>query len=334
VTVPATPQGQPTPVVSVRLEPGVAAVAAPGQPATAAGRLYVGHNSPRLSLIDAASNLLLKHSDPLGQGRLTLMAPSRDQQRVYATWNGSSDLLVLNAADLSLENKVSLESGGITSLALHPQNGRLWVATFSPESSEASVLLELDGGSLAVQRRMQFNQSSAGLRFLPDGSLLYVRHRTANLLSLVDPITATVRTTARLPQWPTDMALSSDGRSLYVVNLGSERLMELDAATGEPLRSIEIGRGASGVIAHPDGQRLFVVNQMLGYVQVLNVASGQVDDLVPVGRAPQGAALSADARSLYVANSGAGTVSLVDLEGKRVRDTLNTGGTPSTLLLI
>jgi YVTN family beta-propeller protein len=313
----------------VRLE--TAGQAATGGPA----RLYVGHTTPRLSVIDASSNLLLKHSEPLGQGRLTFVAPSLDQGRLFTAWSGSAEVLVVDAADLSVTKRVALEGGGITSLAVNPQNGRLWVATFAPEAPDSSVLHELDGASQQVLRRLSFaGQSSAGLRFRPDAALLYVRHRSASALSLVDPAAGAVRGTARLPQWPTDLALSADGRSLYVVNVGSERLVELDAFTGEPVRTLEVGTGAAGVLAHPDGQRLLVLNQLLGSVQVVELASGRVLDLIPVGRAPQALALAADGQGLYVANAGSGTVSLVDLEQRAVKETLDTGGTPAALVLL
>ncbi|MGI8424943.1 MAG: YncE family protein [Chloroflexota bacterium] len=322
-----TPPRVPSQTVQLRLEPA----AQIGAPALA--RLFVGHTqTPRLSLIDPISSLLLKHSEPLGQGRLTVQAPSRDATRVYATWAGGADLFVLSGADLTVEKHVPLNVGAISSIAVNPRDGRLWVSTYQPDTTDTGFLLEFDVTSWDVLRRVNMGQITAGLRFKPDGSMLYARHRSTNALSFVDPAAGAVTRVARLPQWPTDMSVSPDGTRLYLVFLGSERLVELDAVTGEPGRVVEIGSGAAGVIAHPDGRRVFVINQLLGSVQVVDLAGGLVTDLIPVGRAPQGAALAGT--GLYVANSGSGSVSVIDVAKNTIRETLQTGGTPSTLMLV
>lgn len=352
--------GQPVPVVEIRLD--TAENASAGAPGTSA-RLYVGHSAARLSLVDTSSNLLLKHSESLGPGRFTFLAPARDQTKLFASWSGSAEVLIINANDLSVEKQVALGGdavagaatpaaaaagaatpppaatgasgtfGGVTALAVNPLNGRLWVSTFSASVPDSSVLYELDPTGQYVLRRVAFGQASR-LRFRPDGSLVYIAQRTASTLSFFDPVLATVVRVASLPQWPSDIALSPDGRSLYAVNLGSDRLVELDALSGDQKRSIEVGTGAVALAAHPDGRRLFIVNQLLGSLQVLDVATAQVADLIPVGRSPQAIALTPDGGSVYVANAGSGTVSLVDLDKKAVKETVSTGGAPSSLLLV
>ena len=324
-----TPFRPPAQTIQVRLEP-----AAPTTSGAAAfSRLFVGHTqTPRLSLIDPTSSLLLKHSEPLGQGRLTVQAPSADASKVYASWNGGTDLFVLSGSELTVEKHVPLNVGAISSLAVSPKDGKLWVSTYQPEVTDAGFLLELDVTSWNVLRRVNVGQVTAGMRFTPDGSMLYARHRSNNALTYVDTTAGTVTRVARLPQWPTDMSISADGSQLYLVFLGSERLVELDAVTGEQRRVVEVGSGAAGVLAHPDGRRVFVINQLLGSVQVVDLVGGIVTDLIPVGRAPQGAAFING--GLYVANSGSGTVSVIDVEKKTIRETLQTGGTPSSLSLV
>jgi YVTN family beta-propeller protein len=323
-----TPPRPPTQSLQVRLEPP-----APTTAAVAVSRLFVGHGtSPRVTLIDPTASLLLKHSDPLGQGRQTVQAPSRDASRVYASWSGSTDLWVLNGSELTVERQVPLNGGAISALAVNPRDGRLWVATYNPETTDTGFLLEVDAGSFDVVRRVTLGQQTAGLRFQPDGSLLYARHRGGNAVSYVDPGTGRVERVARLPQFPTDMALSADGSRLYVVFLGSERLLELDARTGEQSRTVDIGSGAAAVLANPDGTRVYVVNQVLGSVQVVDLAGAQVTDLIPVGRSPQAAIVAGG--GLYVANSGSGSVSVIDLEKHIIRETLQTGGSPSSLAIV
>jgi YVTN family beta-propeller protein len=344
---PATPTPAPFrgQLVQVRLGPaqGVAAgaPAAPGAPAVPAApslaaspRLFVGHSSPRMSAVDASSNLLLKHSEALGQGRMTLFGVSRDQSRIFAAWFSATEMLVLNAFDLSVERQVSLNSGGITSLSVNPQNGRVWVATLAPDSPEAGLLHELDPGGSEVLRRIPLPQNVTNIRFRPDGSILYLPNRTGSSLGLFDPVAGQLTANTRLPQSPTTVTPSPDGSHLYLVNLGSSRLLELDAASGEVTRALEVGTGSSAVAAHPDGKRLFVANQSLGFVQVVDLDSGQMGDLIPVGRAPMAVTLNADGSGLYVANAGSASVSLIDLTTNTVRETLNIGGNPATLTLV
>ncbi|MDQ3699422.1 MAG: hypothetical protein M3442_00705, partial [Chloroflexota bacterium] len=297
-------------------------------------RLYVGHGTPRISIIDASSQLLLKHSEPFGPGRQSLFAVARDQSKVFAAWFSAPELLVLNAHDLSVERQVALGAGGITSLSVNPQNGRIWVATLALDSADSGVLHELDPGGEQVLRRVALPQTASNIRFRPDGSILYLPNRAMNTLGFFDPVTGTMLRSPRLPQWPSAMTVSADGRHLYIVNLGGARLLELDAATGEETRAVEVGSGSSAVAAHPDGRRVFVVNQSLGYVQIVDLEVGDVADLVPVGRAPQSLALTPDANGLYVANAGSASISLIDLEKKAVRETLSMGGNPGSLLLV
>jgi YVTN family beta-propeller protein len=302
--------------------------------AASAPRLFVGHNTPRLTAVDASSNLLLKHSEPLGQGRLTLFGVSRDQSRVFAAWFSAPEVLVLNAIDLSVERQVPLNAGGITGLSVNPQNGRLWVSTLAPDAPESGVLHELDAGGGEVLRRFPLPQTVSNMRFRPDGSLLYLPNRAGNSLGFFDPTAGAMVHSSRLPQWPTDLTLSSDGTRLFLVNLGSTRLLEVDALSGEQTRAVEIGTGSSAVAAHPDGKRLYVANQSLGFVQEVDLDSGQVGDLIPVGRAPMSLSLTPDGRGIYVANAGSASVSLVDLEQRTVRETLLIGGNPASLLLV
>lgn len=322
-----TPPRPPTQNLLVRLQLPTEVKAA-----AAVSRLFVGHSqTPRLTLIDPTASLLLKHSEPLGQGRQTMQAPSRDASKVYASWFNGTDVWVLNGNELTVERQVPLNAGAISALAVNPRDGRLWVATYNPEVNETGTLLEVDTASFDVVRRITLNQMTAGIRFKPDGSVLYARHRAGNALTFVNTTSGGVERVTRLPLFPTDMAVSADGTRLYLVFLGSDRLLELDATTGEQSRSVEVGSGAAAVLPDPDGSRVYVVNQVLGSVQVIDLAGAQVSDLIPVGRSPQGAALAAG--GLYVANSGSGTVSVVDLERHTVRETLQTGGTPSSLML-
>ena len=318
----------------VEIKLGAAEGAAPGA-AAALVRLYVGHTTPRISLVDATSNLPLKQTDTLGQGRQTYLAANKEQNRLFASWSGSPDVLVLDAAELTVQRQVPVTGGaGITSLAVNPQTGRLWVSTTAPDATDAGILNEFDGAAQQVLRRLPIGPAAFNLRFRPDGSTLFVPQRSTNTLTLVDAASGQVTGALRLGQWPTDYSLSADGRSLFTVSLGSDKLLEIDATTGEPRRALDIGNGANGVLAHPDGQRALVLNQLFGYVQVVDLAAWQVVDLIPVGRAPQGMALSPDQRSLYVANAGSGSVSVVDLDKRAVKDTLSVSGNPSSLLLV
>jgi len=338
-------------IVQVRLAaaPGLTAASdtrsAPSLPSTPATgrlgpRLYVGHTTPRISLIDAASNLLLKHSDALGdvqafgQRRPTLLAYATALRRLFATWAGSTDVLVLNPDDLSVERRVPLGSGGITSIAVNPQTGRLWAYALSTDTPDSGTLYELDAAAEQVARRVPLQQATAALRFRPDGGVLFVPDRSTNQLVWLDPLSASPLRTTRLQQWPSDIAFSPDGTTLYLANAVSDRISVIDAAGGTPRGAIEVGPGATALAAHPDGKRLLAVNQFLGYVQVIDLAGNQVADLIPVGRAPAALALAPGGTTLYVANSGSGSVSVVDLATDTVRETLATGGSPASLLLV
>ena len=262
--------------------------------------------TPPETAVDASSNLLLKHSEPLGQGRLTLFGVSRDQSRVFAAWFSAPEVLVLNAFDLSVERQVPL-SGGITGLSVNPQNGRLWVSTLAPDTPEAGVLHELDpgGGRCCAHPPAPDRLQHA----LPPGRLAALPpNRAGNSLGFFDPAAGAMVHSARLPQWPTDLTLSPDGTRLFLVNLGSTRLLEVDALSGEQTRAVEIGTGSSAVAA--PGREAPLRGQPEPWLRAgVDLDSGQVGDLIPVGRAPMSLSLTPDGRGIYVANAGSASVS-------------------------
>lgn len=310
--------------------------ALPGAAALGGFRLFVAHLTPRLTLIDAASNLLLRHSEPLGSGRSTLVAISSDHSRLYATWTGSQQVFILRASDLALLDTVQVGPGLITALSVHPRTDRLWVASQTPQTIDAQVpaqLLELGGADFQPERQFALPAPASGLLFRQDGQLLYLLHRAGSAISLFRVREGDVASTLRVGQWPTGAALSSDGQFLYLVTLGSDRMTVLDADSGEVRRAVDVGQGAAAILPHPDGKRLFVANQPLGYVQVIDLDAAQVIDIIPVGRNPNGLALHPSQAALYVANSGSGSVSLVDLGKHAVVDTIAVGGSPLNLLL-
>ncbi|MEN4932332.1 YncE family protein [Pantoea agglomerans] len=142
----------------------------------------------------------------------TGLAVDSDAQKVYVT-NGDGELVTINARTNAIEKKQKIDGDKehfFLNIALDTRGQR----AFLTDSKQAQVLV-VDLRNQQVIRRIDVPESLAVL-FNGERDELYVTHRKAGEVSIIDASSYKVKRTVKTPALPNSLALSADGKVLYV----------------------------------------------------------------------------------------------------------------------
>lgn len=142
----------------------------------------------------------------------TGLAVDSDAQKVYVT-NGDGELVTINARTNAIEKKQKIDGDKehfFLNIALDTRGQR----AFLTDSKQAQVLV-VDLRNQQVIQRIDVPESLAVL-FNGKRDELYVTHRKAGEVSIIDASSYKVKRTVKTPALPNSLALSADGKVLYV----------------------------------------------------------------------------------------------------------------------
>ena len=142
----------------------------------------------------------------------TGLAVDSDAQKVYVT-NGDGELVTINARTNAIEKKQKIDGDKehfFLNIALDTRGQR----AFLTDSKQAQVLV-IDLRNQQVIQRIDVPESLAVL-FNGERDELYVTHRKAGEVSIIDASSYKVKRTVKTPALPNSLALSADGKVLYV----------------------------------------------------------------------------------------------------------------------
>ena len=142
----------------------------------------------------------------------TGLAVDSDAQKVYVT-NGDGELVTINARTNAVEKKQKIDGDKehfFLNIALDTRGQR----AFLTDSKKAQVLV-IDLRNQQVIQRIDVPESLAVL-FNGERDELYVTHRKAGEVSIIDASSYKVKRTVKTPALPNSLALSADGKVLYV----------------------------------------------------------------------------------------------------------------------
>lgn len=142
----------------------------------------------------------------------TGLAVDADAQKVYVT-NADGELVTINARTNAVEKKQKIDGDKehfFLNLALDTGGQR----AFLTDSKQAQVLV-VDLRNQQVIQRIDVPESLAVL-FNAQRDELYVTHRKAGEVSIIDASSYKVKRTVKTPALPNSLALSADGKVLYV----------------------------------------------------------------------------------------------------------------------
>ncbi|MEB6223936.1 YncE family protein [Pantoea anthophila] len=176
-------------------------------------RVYITGLGPQsvVWVVDGSSLKLIStipNTGKMGTG----LAVDSAAQKVYVT-NADGELVTINARTNAVEKKQKIDGDKahfFLNIALDTRGQR----AFLSDSKQAQVLV-VDLRSQQIIQRIAVPESLAVL-FNPDRDELYVTHRKAGEVSIIDARTYQVKRTVKTPALPNSLALSADGNVLYV----------------------------------------------------------------------------------------------------------------------
>jgi YVTN family beta-propeller protein len=130
---------------------------------------------------------------------------------------------------------------------------RVYVANYENDSISA-----VDTVSMTTIGELPVSRGPVALALAPQGKL-WVLHRDAHAIAIVDTATFSVSSEVMLPyaSQPMGLALSPAGDVAYVSLMAVGKLLKLDVATGAVLGEVAIG-SARGVSVSADGTQVYV----------------------------------------------------------------------------
>ena len=176
-------------------------------------RVYVTGLGPQsvVWVVDGSTLQLIStvpNTGKMGTG----LAVDSAAQKVYVT-NGDGELVTLNARTNAIEKKQKIDGDKahfFLNIALDTRGQR----AFLTDSKQAQVLV-VDLRTQQVIQRIDVPESLAVL-FNPERDELYVTHRKAGEVSIIDASSYKVKRSVKTPGLPNSLALSADGKTLYV----------------------------------------------------------------------------------------------------------------------
>ncbi|ORM50446.1 hypothetical protein HA41_19400 [Pantoea conspicua] len=176
-------------------------------------RVYVTGLGPQsvVWVVDGSTLQLIStvpNTGKMGTG----LAVDSAAQKVYVT-NGDGELVTINARTHAVEKKQKIDGDKahfFLNIALDTRGQR----AFLSDSKQAQVLV-VDLRTQQVIQRIAVPESLAVL-FNPDRNELYVTHRKAGEVSIIDASSYNVKRSVKTPGLPNSLALSADGKALYV----------------------------------------------------------------------------------------------------------------------
>jgi DNA-binding beta-propeller fold protein YncE len=155
---------------------------------------------------------------------------------------------------------------------------KLYVANNDNDSVSA-----VDASGMATVGELAVSRGPVALALAPQ-SKLWVLHREAHAITIVDTATFSVSSELMLPyaSQPMGLALSPTGDVAYVTLMALGKLLKLDVATGAVLGEVAIGPTARGVSVSADGAQVYVTrfitdDEMHGEVVRVGAATLTVD---------------------------------------------------------
>lgn len=142
----------------------------------------------------------------------TGLAVDSEKQKLYVT-NGDGELVTINTRTNAVEARQKIDGDKehfFLNIALDTQGQR----AFLSDSKQPQVLV-VDLRDQKVMQTIAVPESLAVL-FNPQRNELYVTHRKAGEVSIIDAESYKVKRTVKTPGLPNSLALSADGKALFV----------------------------------------------------------------------------------------------------------------------
>jgi len=214
-------------------------------------------------------------------------------------------------------------------LTFSKDGARLYLLSQRPQA-----LLELHAPTFRTVRLMPLPLAGArDLAMSRDGGRLFISHRDAGTVSVVDLASWQLLGQHRLADRIGGLDVTADGTRMLVALPETQQVGIYDVQRFNPLDRVPVGQEASEVRVGPDG-RAVVINSINHDVSIFDPDHPGGRFRIGVGVGPRALAFSPDGRACFVANYDTGDVSVLDLKEGRQFGRLAVGKGPKALTWI
>ncbi|WP_437783850.1 PKD domain-containing protein [Sorangium sp. So ce1097] len=149
---------------------------------------------------------------------------------------------------------VTGSAAGSTDLVYDQPSARVYTANY--ENDSVSVL---DASALTKLAEVPVARGPVGLALAARGKL-WVLHRDAHALSIIDTVSLSVESEIALPyaSQPMGLAISPTGDAAYVTLMAVGKVLKLDVASGAVVAEVSLGGTPRGVSVSHDGSQIYV----------------------------------------------------------------------------
>ncbi len=290
--------------------------------------------------VTARASLLALLLSTLGAGSLGCRRrpPPPQAYVAFVVNHQSSTLAAVSLADFRV----------VASLPVAPQPERVVVR---PGSRQLYVVSATGKVSIVanphpqVIATLEVGRSAKDLEFSPDGRRAYLldpADREVVFLNCEAAATSPLPTPLgqalpaipkvsfrlRLPDAPSDLALTPDGKTLIVTVPALNRLSLFSTQTRQPLGEVEVGKVPGPMAVLPDSSKVFVADTGEEKVSVADVAARKLLSHIEIGTLPTALIVKPDGGELFVLSAKATNLVIVDAFHDNVEQTFPTGREP------
>jgi len=129
-----------------------------------------------------------------------------------------------------------------------------------------------------------------GLDITPDGKEVWVAHRGAGDISVIDATAKKVSETIKAPGDLYRVKFTPDGKRALITDPQAGELIVIETATRKELKRIPIEGAPAGITTSADGKRAFVTTLQANGVAVIDLEALRVTAKVETGKGPDGLA--------------------------------------------
>ncbi len=222
--------------------------------------------------------------DPMANPQDIVAAP--DGKHVYVTNLRSGEIVSINTATNTIENRIAL-GDGTAGISIAPSGQFLYVGG---HGAMGSMAMPGAGGTATPMPGAPMPTPTSSM----SGMTKPGAGEKNKDVHVVDLATNKVIGTITCGIMPIAMALSRDGKRLYVTAHGSNELDVIDATTNKMIGTVAVGKNPKSLAVTPDGALVYVTNFDTNDVSVVDAMALKVISTVPVGKSPHGLAAKQD----------------------------------------
>lgn len=179
-------------------------------------------NSPRVNVVDAFKNKIVKNIDVLK--RPQAITASRDETKLFVA-TGTSYYGSVMAFDLASGEPITKIEVGNNPIAIEasPVKDEIYVANYN-----SGTITVIDTGTLTVTNTIRTGVQPTCMAVSKDGSKLYVTLSGSNAVGVIDISQYKMVSTVQVEKNPMGIAISPDGKKVYVSNNKSGTVSVID----------------------------------------------------------------------------------------------------------